>query len=52
MMTYNPEKRISAAEAYKHKWLEGKDFSVLTVEKTQELIANISKFYVAYLGFN
>ena len=46
MLTYDPDKRISAAEAYKHKWFEGKDFSVLTPEKTQELISNINEFYV------
>lgn len=46
MLTYNPEKRISAAGAYKHKWFEGKDFSVLTPEKNQELISNMNEFYV------
>ena len=47
MMTYNPEKRISASEAYKHKWFNGKDFNDLTVEETQELISNINHFCVS-----
>lgn len=46
MLAYDPEKRITAEQAYKHKWLDGKDFSTLTVEKTQELVSNISEFYV------
>ncbi len=46
MLTYNPEERISAADAYKHKWLQSKEFSKLDPEKTQELISNMSKFYV------
>lgn len=48
MMTVNPAKRISAEEAYKHKWFDGKDFSILSPEKTQELISNINQFYVIF----
>ncbi len=47
MLTYDPDKRISAAEAYKHKWLQSKEFCKLDPEKTQELIGNINKFYVS-----
>ena len=47
MMTYNPEKRISASEAYKHKWFNGKDFNDLSIEETQELVSNINHFCVS-----
>eukprot|EP00826_Nyctotherus_ovalis_P041211 TRINITY_DN4122_c0_g2_i4.p2 TRINITY_DN4122_c0_g2~~TRINITY_DN4122_c0_g2_i4.p2 ORF type:complete len:228 (-),score=72.53 TRINITY_DN4122_c0_g2_i4:666-1349(-) len=49
MLAYDPEKRITAEQAYKHKWFGGKEFSVLTVEKTQELVANINEFYVFWV---
>ena len=48
MLTYNPEKRISAPDAYKHKWFQGKDFSVLTQERAQDLISSINMFYVIF----
>ena len=46
MLTYKPENRISAAEAYKHKWFDGKDFNKLSPEVINELINNIDHFYV------
>lgn len=46
MLEYDPKKRISAADAYNHKWFEGKDFNVLSPRKAQELVSNISDFYV------
>jgi len=48
MLTYDPEKRISAEQAYKHKWFEGRGFNTLSPERTQELISNINEFYVFY----
>ena len=46
MLTYDPESRISASEAFKHPWFEGKDFATLTPDISQELINNINHFYV------
>jgi serine/threonine protein kinase len=48
MLTYDSEKRITAEQAYKHKWFEGKKFNTLPPERTQELISNINEFYVFY----
>lgn len=49
MLTYNPERRVSAAEANKHDWFEGKDFNKLSPEAIQELITNMNQFYVSHL---
>lgn len=46
MLTYNPDMRISAKDAYKHKWLEGKSFNSLSPGVAEELATNISQFYV------
>jgi calcium-dependent protein kinase len=46
MLEYNPVVRIAAVDAYKHKWFEGKDFSVPNTQNMQEVISNMSKFYV------
>lgn len=46
MLTYNPENRISAADAYKHKWLEVNSFSAMNPEVAKELAENIGQFYV------
>ncbi len=50
MLTYNPDKRISAAESYKHAWLQTKEMNPLSADRTQELISNLSKFYVLSPG--
>eukprot|EP00826_Nyctotherus_ovalis_P052795 TRINITY_DN6763_c0_g1_i2.p1 TRINITY_DN6763_c0_g1~~TRINITY_DN6763_c0_g1_i2.p1 ORF type:complete len:299 (+),score=65.13 TRINITY_DN6763_c0_g1_i2:910-1806(+) len=46
MLTYDPKKRISAADAYQHEWFEGKEKNTLQPEKVRELVSNISHFYV------
>lgn len=46
MLTYDPSKRISAAEAYQHKWLQSKHFIDMSPKKMQELVSGISQFYV------
>jgi len=46
MLIYNPQRRISAAEAYKHKWFENCKFKVVAAENMTKLIVNIKKFYV------
>lgn len=48
MLEYDANKRISSADAYKHKWFEGKDFGVLSTQNMQESIENMSKFYVMF----
>eukprot|EP00826_Nyctotherus_ovalis_P052798 TRINITY_DN6763_c0_g1_i6.p1 TRINITY_DN6763_c0_g1~~TRINITY_DN6763_c0_g1_i6.p1 ORF type:complete len:573 (+),score=137.58 TRINITY_DN6763_c0_g1_i6:94-1719(+) len=45
MLTYDPKKRISAADAYQHEWFEGKEKNTLQPEKVRELVSNISHFY-------
>lgn len=47
MLTYNPQNRISAAEAYKHEWFEGKDFISISEDKIAHIMKNIKKSYVA-----
>jgi len=51
MLTYNPERRITAREAYNHKWLEGKSFNRLSPENAKELAANIRQFCVYIYSF-
>ena len=46
MLEYNPEKRISAADAYKHSWFKGKDFNILPPEQMQEITSGLNEFYV------
>jgi serine/threonine protein kinase len=46
MLTYDPSKRISAAEAYQHKWFQGKDFVNMAPEKMQELVSGLNQLYV------
>lgn len=46
MLIYNPQRRISAAEAYKHKWFEEGKFNVITSENVCELAANIRMLHV------
>ena len=48
MLTYDPAKRISAVEAYKHPWLKKKGFSSLNEEQKIELSTNIHEFYVFF----
>jgi len=48
MLTYNPEKRISAAEAYTHPWFLNKDYGTIPPEKAAEYIKNMGKFYVFF----
>ena len=46
MMTYNQEKRISAAEAYQHKWFKDKNIHNISIESAKELISNVNFFHV------
>lgn len=46
LLTYNPSKRPSAAEAFKHSWIQNKNYTVLEEEKVQDLILNMSQFCV------
>lgn len=48
LLTYDPTKRLSAAEAFKHPWIQTKKFNVLDPEKAQDLMANMTRFYVGY----
>ena len=47
LLTYDPAKRITVAEAYKHPWLQSKKFTSMDPEKAKDLITNISHFYVS-----
>jgi hypothetical protein len=51
MLTYNPGTRITAMEAYSHKWLEGKSFNRLSPENAEELAVNIRQFCVLVYVF-
>eukprot|EP00826_Nyctotherus_ovalis_P041018 TRINITY_DN4086_c0_g3_i1.p1 TRINITY_DN4086_c0_g3~~TRINITY_DN4086_c0_g3_i1.p1 ORF type:complete len:268 (+),score=76.80 TRINITY_DN4086_c0_g3_i1:468-1271(+) len=46
MLAYNPESRISAMNAFKHEWLESKQFNALTPGDAQEIISNMSELHV------
>ena len=46
MLTYDPKKRISAAEAYQHEWFKGKSTDKLETTRFKELAFNISQFHV------
>jgi len=48
LLTYDPEKRLSASEAFKHPWIQTKKFNVLDPVKAQDLMANMTHFYVGY----
>ena len=46
MLTYKPENRISAADAYKHKWLEGNSGMAVDPGKSLEWARNMGRFHV------
>lgn len=46
MLTYKPEDRISAIDAYANPWVQAKQFSDMNETKTKELMGNIGKFVV------
>jgi calcium-dependent protein kinase len=46
MLTYDPEGRISAADAYQHEWLHSGVYAPLDPSRAQELMQSMSKFCV------
>ncbi len=44
MLTYPPEKRISAKEAYNHPWIQKSLPSVVTPEATKDLLVSLKSF--------
>eukprot|EP00826_Nyctotherus_ovalis_P058484 TRINITY_DN803_c0_g1_i7.p1 TRINITY_DN803_c0_g1~~TRINITY_DN803_c0_g1_i7.p1 ORF type:complete len:283 (+),score=78.03 TRINITY_DN803_c0_g1_i7:658-1506(+) len=46
MLIYDPQRRISAAEAYKHRWFEEGKFNVIVPENARELAKNIRTLYI------
>lgn len=49
MLTYDPQARISAAEAYKHPWLMGQDFNNINPDAINEVVHNMGKFCVIHI---
>jgi len=49
MLTYPPEKRITAQEAYCHNWIKKKKFNQLKPETAQALLNNLKNFHVLFI---
>ena len=47
MLTYPPDKRISAEEAYKHEWIQKRKFNVLKPETAHALLTNLKNFHAS-----
>lgn len=50
MLTYNPEERITAIDAFANPWIQSKEFQDLNEIKTKELMSNMGKFVVRFLA--
>lgn len=49
MLKYPPETRLSAQEAFSHKWIKSKKFNELKPETAKSLMANLKNFHVLIL---
>jgi len=52
MLEYNPQKRISAADAYMHPWLQKKEFNTYNPDVANEVVVNMGKFCVILFHLN
>lgn len=46
MLTYSPEKRYSAAQAYQHKWIQSTEFNKLDPSTAHQLVNRMNRFRV------
>lgn len=46
MLEYNPEKRISAAEAFMHPWIQTQEFNVFKPDVASDIALNLGRFCV------
>ena len=46
MLTYSPEKRYSASQAYQHKWIQSTEFNKLDPGTAHMLVNRMDRFRV------
>ena len=46
LMTYDPDRRISAEEALKHPWITKKAYEEIDAEVTHNALANLKNFNI------
>jgi len=52
MIKYPPEQRISAREAYMHKWIKTKKFNTIKPDTSQKILNNLRSFHVNFVVYN